>query len=70
MDTIYELHKRGWSNREITDFLNILGIKKRNTKTDYSIKDVFMCLKKLEIRKERLWKIECVLGEWLVWQVK
>ena len=67
LETIWKLYKRGWSNREITDFLNIFGIKKRNTKTDYSIKDVFMCLKKLKIRKERLSRIEHVVGEWLVW---
>ena len=67
LGTIWKLHKRGWSNREITDFLNIFGIKKRNTKTNYSIKDIFMCLKKLKIRKKRLSKIECVVGEWLVW---
>ena len=70
LETIWKLHQRGWSNREITDFLNIFRIKKRNTKTDYSIKDVFMCLKKLKIRKERLSKIECVVGEWLVWELR
>ena len=67
LETIWKLYKRGWSNREITDFLNIFGIKKRNSQTDYSVKDVFMCLKKLKIRKERLSRIEFVLGEWLVW---
>ena len=67
LDTIFELYKRGWSNREITDFLNMFGITKRNSQTDYLVKDVFMCLKKLEIRKERLSRIEFVLGEWLVW---
>ena len=45
----------------------MFGIKKRNSQTDYLVKDVFMCLKKLKIRKERLSRIEFVLGEWLVW---
>ena len=67
LELIYKLYERGWSNREITDFLNIFGIKKRNSQTDYLVKDVFMCLKKLKIRKERLSRIEFVLGEWLVW---
>ena len=45
----------------------MFGIKKRNSQTDYSVKDVFMCLKKLKNRKERLSKIEFFLGEWLMW---
>ena len=67
LDTIFELYKRGWSNREITNFLNIFGIKKRNTKTDYTIKDVFMCLKKLKLREKRYKQISYVLGEWILW---
>ncbi len=61
LDTIFELYKRGWNNREITNFLNIFGIKKRNTKTDYTIKDVFMCLKKLKLREKRYKQISYVL---------
>ena len=68
LETIWKLHKRGWSSREICDFLNLFGIKKRNTKTDYTVKDVFMCLKKLKIRKERYKDISFVLGEWILWK--
>ena len=66
LDLIFNLHKRGFSNREITDYLILLGIKKRNTQTNYTIKDVYICIKKLKLREERLNKIEYVLGEWMV----
>ena len=67
LELIYKLYERGLSNREITDYLILLGIKKRNTKTNYTVKDVWVCLKKLKLRKERLSKIEYVLGEWTIW---
>ena len=68
MDTIYELYKRGWSNREITNFLNIFRIKKRNTKTDFTSKDVF---KETQIKRKKHKQISYVLGEWILWdQVK
>ena len=67
LELIYKLYERGLSNREITDYLILLGIKKRNTKTNYTPKDVWVCLKKLKLRKERLSKIEYVLGEWTIW---
>ena len=66
MELIFNLHKRGLSNREITDYLMLLGIKKRNTQTNYTVKDVYMCIKKLKLREERLNKVEYVLGEWIV----
>ena len=67
MDTIYELYKRSWNNREITNLLNTFGVKKRNTKTDYTIKDAFMCLKKIKLREKRYKQISYVLGEWILW---
>ena len=66
LELIFNLHKRGLSNREITNYLILLGIKKRNTRTNYTVKDVYMCIKKLKLREERLNKIEYVLGEWVV----
>ena len=66
LELILNLHKRGLSNREITNSLILLGIKKRNTQTNYTVKDVYMCIKKLKLREERLNKIEYVLGEWIV----
>ena len=38
LELIYKLYERGLSNREITDYLILLGIKKRNTKNT-NIKD-------------------------------
>ena len=67
MDTIYELYKRSWNNREITNLLNTFVVKKRNTKTDYTIKDTFMCLKKIKLREKRYQQISYVLGEWILW---
>ena len=67
MDTIYELYKRSWNNREITNLLNTFVVKKRNTKTDYTIKDTFMCLKKIKLREKRYKQISYVLGEWILW---
>ena len=58
-----KLYKKGWNNREITNFLNIFGRKKRNTKTDYMIKDVFMCLKKLKLRGKDINKFHRYLEE-------
>ena len=40
-----KLHNEDWSNKEIVTFLNLNGIKRRNKKDDYRLKDIFMCLK-------------------------
>ena len=66
LELIFNLHKRGLSNRKITDYLILLGIKKRNTQTNYTVKDVYMYINKLKLREERLNKVEYVLGEWIV----
>ena len=68
LNFIYKLYERGFSNREITDVLNIYGIKKSRTKTHYTVNDVYMCLKKLKIRKQRLSEMDCILGEWLIFE--
>ena len=70
LNLIYKLYERGFSNREITDVLNIYGIKKSRTKTQYTVNDVYMCLKKLKIRKQRLSEMDCILGEWLIFEYK
>ena len=49
LDFIIKLHNEGWSNKEIVTFLNFNGIQKRNKKDDYKVKDIFMCLQKLNI---------------------
>ena len=70
LNFIYKLYERGFSNREITDVLNIYGIKKSRTKTHYTVNDVYMCLKKLKIRKQRLSEMDCILGEWSIFEYK
>ena len=47
------LNKIGYSNREITDFLNVSNIKKVRTNTKYTPKDVFMGIKKYRQRLNR-----------------
>ena len=46
------LNKIGYSNREITDFLNVSNFKKVRTNTKYTTKDVFMCIKKIQTKVE------------------
>ena len=62
------LNKIGYSNREITDFLNVSNIKKVRTNTKYTPKDVFMCIKKLKKREERMKDIKYKLGKWKLWR--
>ena len=47
------LNKIGYSNWEITDFLNVSNIKKVRTNTKYTPKDVFMGIKKYRQRLNR-----------------
>ena len=47
------LNNIGYSNREITDFLNVSNIKKVRTNTKYTPKDVFMGIKKYKQRLNR-----------------
>ena len=63
-----KLHNEGWSNKEIVTFLNLNGIKRRNKKDDYKVKDIFMCLKKLKIREKRKSNIKYKLGKWELWR--
>ena len=63
-----KLHNEGWSNKEIVTFLNLNGIKRRNKKDDYKVKDIFMCLKKLKIREKRKSNIKYKLGKWELWK--
>ena len=48
-----KLHKDGWSNKEIVTLLNLNGIKRRNKKDNYTMKDVWVCIQKLKKRKQR-----------------
>jgi len=64
LDLIMKLHKEGKSNKKIVEILKVKGIKRRNKNDDYSVKDVFMCIKKLEVREERKKDIKYKLGMW------
>jgi hypothetical protein len=67
LNSIWKLYQNGFSNREICDFLILNGFKRRNKKDNYSVKDVFMCIKKLKIRKIRKKEINLKLGKWELW---
>ena len=47
------LNEIGYSNKEITDFLNVSNIRKVRTNTKYTSKDVFMGIKKYKQRLNR-----------------
>ena len=64
LDLIMKLHKEGKSNKEIVEILKVKGIKRRNKNDEYSVKDVFMCIKKLKLREERKIDIKYKLGMW------
>ena len=64
LDLIMKLHKMGKSNKEILEMLKIKGVKRRNKNDEYSVKDVFMCIKKLKLREVRKKDIKYKLGMW------
>ena len=64
LDLIMKLHKEGKNNKEIVEILKVKGIRRRNKNDDYSVKDVFMCIKKLKLREERKKDIKYKLGMW------
>ena len=59
-----KLHKEVKNNKEIVEILKVKGIKRRNKNDEYSVKDVFMCIKKLKLREERMKDIKYKLGMW------
>ena len=64
LDLIMKLHKEGKNNKEIVEILKVKGIKRRNKNDEYSVKDVYMCIKKLKLREERKKDIKYKLGMW------
>ena len=68
MDLILKLHKEGKTNKEIVNHLKKYKIKRINKNDDYSVKDVFMCIKKLKKREERIKDIKYKLGKWKLWR--
>lgn len=53
LELMNHLNNIGYSNREITDFLNVSNIKKVRTNNKYTPKDVFMGVKKYKQRLKR-----------------
>lgn len=53
LELMYYLNKIGYSNREITDFLNVNNIKKIRSNDLYKPKDVWIGLKKYNYRLNR-----------------
>ena len=66
LDLIMKLHKEGKNNKEIVEILKVKGIKRRNKNDEYSVKDVFMCIKKLKLREDRKKDIKYKLGMWTI----
>ena len=64
LDLIMKLHKEGKSNREIVEILKLKGIMRRNKNDDYTVKDVWVCIKKLKHREDRKKDIKYKLGMW------
>ena len=66
LDFIMKLHNEGKTNKQIVEILKLKGIKRRNKNDDYSIKDIFMCIKKNKLREKRIKYIEYKLGNWKI----
>ena len=69
LNVIMELYNKGWSNKEIVTFLNLNGIKRRNKKDNYTMKDVWICIKKLKKREQRKQKTQFKIGDWELWRL-
>ena len=63
-----KLHKDGWSNKEIVTFLNLNGIKRRNKKDNYTMKDVRVCIQKITKREHRKHNTQFEVGDWELWK--
>ena len=68
LDLIMKLHNEGKSNKQIVEILKSKGVKRRNKNNDYSIKDVWVCVKKMKKRNERSKKNEYNLEKWELWK--
>ena len=69
LNVIMELYNKGWSNKEIVTFLNLNGTKRRNKKDNYTMKDVWICIKKLKKREQRKQKTQFKIGDWEFWRL-
>ena len=53
LDFIMKLHNEGKSNRQIVEILKSKRIMRRNKKNEYSVKDVWVCIAKINKRQKR-----------------
>ena len=68
LDFIMKLHKDGMTNKQIVEILKSKKIKRRNKNDFYSVKDVWVCIKKLKERNLRKSNIKEILGDWEIWK--
>ena len=66
LNVIMKLHNDGWSDKEIVIFLNLNGIKRRNKKDNYTMKNVWVCIGKLKKREQRKHYTQFKVGDWEV----
>ena len=53
LDLIYDLHLQGWSNTQITDYLNSKNLKTLRTRKQYTTKLIWMTIHKFKNRLSR-----------------
>ena len=53
LELIYDLHLQGWSNKQITDYLNSKNLKTLRTKKQYTTKLIWMTIHKYKNRLSR-----------------
>ena len=50
LELIYDLHLQGWSNKQITDYLNSKNLKTFRTRKQYTTKLIWMTIHKYKKR--------------------
>ena len=50
LELIYDLHLQGWSNKQITDYLNSKNLKTLRTRKQYTTKLIWMTIHKYKKR--------------------
>ena len=53
LELIYDLHLQGWSNKQITDYLNSKNLKTLRTRKQYTTKLIWMTIHKYKNRLSR-----------------
>ena len=64
-DLILDLHRRGWKSREISDFLNEIGVKPQRTDR-FTAENIWVTVKKLKNREVKEQVVALSEPEWLV----